>query len=174
MLAGPLSGGPWTLRIPPPEAAIPVPRVPGLRLVSAGYVTARSVEIFQDARLGRAFQDMRAQADFVVVVGAPVLEISHTLALARVSDIVAVVADARHTSREAASAAALLEIGETFGGEDALGFFARHTVAPVLIASGTASALVYVMVDPRPLYVTAAQPSGGYAVQSVRSIAGRQ
>jgi succinoglycan biosynthesis transport protein ExoP len=88
------------------EAAIPVPRVPGLRLVTAGYVTARSVEIFQDARLARAFQDMRAQADFVVVVGAPVLEISHTIALARASDIVAVVADARHTTREAASAAA--------------------------------------------------------------------
>lgn len=88
------------------EAAIPVPRVPGLRLVSAGYVTARSVEIFQDARLAQAFQDMRAQADFVVVVGAPVLEISHTIALARVSDIVAVVADARHTTREAVSAAA--------------------------------------------------------------------
>ena len=88
------------------EAAIPVPRVPGLRLVTAGYVTARSVEIFQDARLAQAFQDMRAQADFVVVVGAPVLEVSYTIALARASDIVAVVADARHTTREAASAAA--------------------------------------------------------------------
>ena len=59
-----------------------------------------------DARLAQAFQDMRAQADFVVVVAAPVLEISHTIALARASDIVAVVADARHTTREAASAAA--------------------------------------------------------------------
>ena len=45
--------------------------------------------------------------------------------------------------------------GVVFVLELALGFFARHTVAPVLIASGTASALVYVMVDPRPLYVTA-------------------
>ena len=44
--------------------------------------------------------------------------------------------------------------GVVFVLELALGFFARHTVAPVLIASGTASALVYVMVDPRPLYVT--------------------
>ena len=44
--------------------------------------------------------------------------------------------------------------GVVFVLELALGFFARHTVAPVLIAAGTASALVYVMVDPRPLYVT--------------------
>jgi CIC family chloride channel protein len=44
--------------------------------------------------------------------------------------------------------------GVVFVLELALGFFARHTVAPVLIASGTASALVYVMVDPKPLYVT--------------------
>jgi chloride channel protein, CIC family len=45
--------------------------------------------------------------------------------------------------------------GVVFVLELALGFFARHTVAPVLIASGTASALVYVMVDPKPLYATA-------------------
>jgi len=44
--------------------------------------------------------------------------------------------------------------GVVFVLELALGFFARHTVAPVLIASGTASALVYVMIDPRPLYAT--------------------
>ena len=45
--------------------------------------------------------------------------------------------------------------GVVFVLELALGFFARHTVAPVLIASGTASALVCVMVDPKPLYATA-------------------
>ena len=45
--------------------------------------------------------------------------------------------------------------GVVFVLELALGFFARHTVAPVLIASGTASALVYVMVDSKPLYATA-------------------
>jgi chloride channel protein, CIC family len=45
--------------------------------------------------------------------------------------------------------------GVVFVLELALGFFARHTVAPVLIAAGTASALVYVVVDPRPLYATA-------------------
>jgi CIC family chloride channel protein len=45
--------------------------------------------------------------------------------------------------------------GVVFVLELALGFFARHTIAPVLIASGTASALVYVLIDPRPLYATA-------------------
>jgi chloride channel protein, CIC family len=45
--------------------------------------------------------------------------------------------------------------GVVFVLELALGFFARHAVAPVLIASGTASCLVYTFVDPRPLYAVA-------------------
>ena len=87
------------------EVAVPVPRVPGLRLVTTGYVTVRSAEIFREAQLAQAFRDMRARADVVVVVGAPVLEVSHTIALARASDIVAVVADVRRTVREDVSAA---------------------------------------------------------------------
>jgi len=87
------------------EVAVPVPRVSGLRLVTTGLVTAKSAEIFREARLAQVFQDMRAQADVVVVASAPVLEISHAIALARVSDIVAMVADVRHTNREAVSAA---------------------------------------------------------------------
>jgi polysaccharide biosynthesis transport protein len=87
------------------EVAVPVPRVPGLRLVTAGYVTSRSAEIFRDTRLARALQDLRAGADVVVVASAPVLEIAHTIGLARASDIVAMVADARRTTREAVSAA---------------------------------------------------------------------
>ena len=87
------------------EVAVPVPRVPGLRLVTAGLVTARPAEIFHGTRLTRAFQEMRAQADVIVVDSAPVLEVSHTLALARVSDIVAMVANARSSTREAVSTA---------------------------------------------------------------------
>jgi CIC family chloride channel protein len=45
--------------------------------------------------------------------------------------------------------------GVVFVLELALGFFARHTVAPVLIASGTASLLVAVLVDSKPLYIAA-------------------
>ena len=87
------------------EVAVPVPRVPGLRLVTAGSGTARPAEVFRDARLAQAFLEMRAQADVVVVASAPVLKISHTIALARASDIVAMVADVRCTTREAVSAA---------------------------------------------------------------------
>lgn len=87
------------------EVAIPVARSPGLRLVTAGLVSSRPAETFRDARLTRAFQEMRAQADVVVVDSAPVLEVSHTLALARVSDIVAMVANVQCSTREAVSVA---------------------------------------------------------------------
>ncbi|MGF6524972.1 MULTISPECIES: chloride channel protein [Burkholderiales] len=42
--------------------------------------------------------------------------------------------------------------GVVFVLELALGFLARHTVAPVLIASATASSLIYWLVEPKPLY----------------------
>ncbi len=42
--------------------------------------------------------------------------------------------------------------GVVFVLELALGFFARHTIAPVLIAAATSSALIYWLVEPRPLY----------------------
>lgn len=42
--------------------------------------------------------------------------------------------------------------GVVFVLELALGFFARHTVAPVLISAVTASALIFWMVEPSPLY----------------------
>ena len=87
------------------EVAVSVPRIPGLKLVTMGLGAAKPAEIFREARLAQAFQDMRAQADVVIVAGPPVLEISQTIALARVSDIVALVADVRHTTREAVSAA---------------------------------------------------------------------
>jgi hypothetical protein len=61
--------------------------------------------MFRDARLAQAFLDMRAQADVIVIDGAPVLRASHTIALARVSDIVTIVADVRRTTREDVSAA---------------------------------------------------------------------
>lgn len=88
------------------EVAVPVPDVPGLRLVTAGPPGAMPAAIIQDARLLRALRDMRDQADVVVVDGAPLLEVSVAIALARVSDVVAVVADVRCTTREAVSAAA--------------------------------------------------------------------
>ena len=87
------------------EVAIPVPSVPGLRLITAGDANIKPAEIFRDARLANALHDMRAQADVIVINGAPVLKASHTIALARVSDGVAIVADVRRTTRENVSAA---------------------------------------------------------------------
>ena len=87
------------------EVAVPVPDAPGLRLVTAGTVLGPAGGIFADARLTQAFRDMREQAEVVVVDSSPVLEVSHAITLARASDIVAVVADTRHTAREAVSAA---------------------------------------------------------------------
>ena len=49
---------------------------------------------------------MRAQADVIVIHSAPVLEVSHTIALTRASDIVALAADVRRTTREDVSVAA--------------------------------------------------------------------
>ena len=45
--------------------------------------------------------------------------------------------------------------GVVFVLELALGFFSRHTIAPVLIASSTASAIIYWLVEPHPLYTMA-------------------
>jgi succinoglycan biosynthesis transport protein ExoP len=88
------------------EAAVPVPRVPGLRLVTAGYTTVRPAEILREAKAAHVIRDMRAHADVIVIHSAPVLEVSHTIALTRASDIVAVAADVRRTTREDVSVAA--------------------------------------------------------------------
>lgn len=48
--------------------------------------------------------------------------------------------------------------GVVFVLELALGFFARHTVAPVLISAATSSALIYWLVEPEPLYVMPSVP----------------
>ncbi len=87
------------------EVAVPVDQVPGLRLVTAGLMADRRAEISRDGRLTRALAEMRAQADVIVVDSAPVLDVAHTIALARASDLVAVVADVRRSTREAVRAA---------------------------------------------------------------------
>lgn len=87
------------------EVAVPAADVPGLRLITAGDPADRAAHIFQMNRLSRAFGDMRAQADVVVVDSAPVLTASQGITLARVSDVVAFVADVRRTERDAVSTA---------------------------------------------------------------------
>ncbi len=48
--------------------------------------------------------------------------------------------------------------GVVFVLELALGFLTRHTAAPVLVAGASASALIYWLVEPRPLYPMATWP----------------
>jgi polysaccharide biosynthesis transport protein len=79
-------------------------RVPGLRFVAAGRSADRITDIFETAKLIGAFKDMKA-ADMVIVDSAPVLTFSDTIALARASDVVLMVANVRRTERGAVSAA---------------------------------------------------------------------
>ena len=80
--------------------------VPGLRLVTAGEVPGRPTDMLEVSRLTRSFARMKAVADVIVVDSAPVLEVSDALTLARVSDLVVMVADLRRTRRGDASSAA--------------------------------------------------------------------
>lgn len=80
--------------------------VPGLRLVTAGEVGTRPTDMFEVFRLTRGFARMKAVADVIVVDSSPLLAVSDALTLARVSDLVVVVADLRHTRRGDASSAA--------------------------------------------------------------------
>ena len=125
------------------EVAIPVPGVAGLRLVTAGDVTIKPAEIHRDTRLAQAFTDLRAQADVIVVDSAPVLEASHTITLARASDIVIMVADVRRTVREDVSAAVQqirttgprVIIGALVGVTSPVNGRARHASAPEVSVS---------------------------------------
>ena len=80
--------------------------VPGLRLVTAGEAATRPTDMFEVFRLTRSFARMKAVADVIVVDSSPMLAVSDALTLARVSDLVVVVADLRHTRRGDASSTA--------------------------------------------------------------------
>lgn len=80
------------------EAAIPTD-VPGLRLVAAGAEAGQTSDMLEASRLLQSFAQMKAAADVVIVDSAPVLEVSDALRLARVSQLVVVVADPRRTRR---------------------------------------------------------------------------
>jgi len=79
--------------------------VPGLRFVGAGTSPGQVLDMFETAKLTKVFGNMKAAADMVIVDSSPVLAVSDTVSLARVSDVVLMVADVRHTERGAVSAA---------------------------------------------------------------------
>jgi Mrp family chromosome partitioning ATPase len=77
-----------------------------LRFVAAGESADRTADVFERASLTRAFAEMKAAADVVVVDSAPVLAVSDAISLARASDLVVMVADVRRTGRGDVSVAA--------------------------------------------------------------------
>lgn len=87
------------------EVAVPTD-VPGLRLVTAGETPGQTSDALQVSALDLSFARMKAVADVIIVDCAPVLEVSDALTLARVSELVVVVADLRRTRRGDASSVA--------------------------------------------------------------------
>jgi putative peptidoglycan lipid II flippase len=87
------------------QAAMPT-SVPGLSLVTAGAAAAGDAELFEVTQLAKVFADMRGAADAIVVDSAPVLAVSDAITLARVADVVIMVADLRRTRRASVRAAA--------------------------------------------------------------------
>lgn len=72
---------------------------PRLTLVPAGTSPDGSADVFDAGTLARTFGQMTVAGDVVVVDSAPVLEVSHAVALASVSHVVIVVANMRYTTR---------------------------------------------------------------------------
>ncbi len=87
------------------EVAVPTD-VAGLRLVTAGEPADRRADLLEATRLAQAFAGMRAAAQVIVVDSAPLLTVSDAITVARVADIVMVVADVRRTRRAAVSTVA--------------------------------------------------------------------
>ena len=79
--------------------------VRGLTLVGAGAPMASSPDLFDSARLNRAFAEARQAADVVLVDSPGVLAASDPIALAGVSDVVLYVANVRRTRRAAVTSA---------------------------------------------------------------------
>jgi capsular exopolysaccharide synthesis family protein len=87
------------------EAATPT-GIPGLSLVTTGGPASRPADLFEVTQLARVFTEMRVAADAVVIDSAPLLTVSDAMTVARVSDIVVIVADLRRTRRTSVRTAA--------------------------------------------------------------------
>jgi capsular exopolysaccharide synthesis family protein len=80
--------------------------VPGLSLVTIGGRAGAPADLFEVTQLARVFADMRIAADAIVIDSAPLLAVSDAMTLARISDVVVMVADLRRTRRTSARTAA--------------------------------------------------------------------
>jgi len=70
---------------------------PGLRILTGGPVLANATELLSSPRLGELLDDLRAQADIVILDAAPLLPFADTLALQRLVDGAVLVVDAGRT-----------------------------------------------------------------------------
>ena len=80
--------------------------LPRLRMIPAGLAPNESADIFDQAALAVAVAQIAAVVDVIVIDSGPVLEVSDPIALASVSNVVIMVADARRTTRTAVRSAA--------------------------------------------------------------------
>jgi capsular exopolysaccharide synthesis family protein len=80
--------------------------IPGLSLITTGSRDGRPADLFEVTQLARVFADMRITADAIVIDTAPLLTVSDAITLARISDVIIMVADLRRTRRTSARTAA--------------------------------------------------------------------
>ena len=82
-----------------PFQALRPSRIEGLQVMSAGWSDRHAGDLLAPEPLRDTFDDLREQADYVIVDSPPVLAASDAVALAMVSDLVGVVADEATTRR---------------------------------------------------------------------------
>ncbi len=80
--------------------------VPGLSLLTIGGPADGAADLFEVTQLARVLTEMRAAADVIIIDSAPMLSVSDAITVARLSDVVIIVADPRRTERAAIRAAA--------------------------------------------------------------------
>jgi receptor protein-tyrosine kinase len=87
-----------------PFQALRPTRIEGLQVMSAGWSDRHAGDLLAPEPLRETFDDLREQADYVIIDSPPVLAASDAVALAMVSDLVVLVAD-EATTRGAVTAA---------------------------------------------------------------------
>jgi polysaccharide biosynthesis transport protein len=78
---------------------------PNVRVLPSGPMVGTPAELLESNSMRRVIARLRADADFVLIDGAPILGVSDGLALARLADGVILVADAGRTPRTAVTQA---------------------------------------------------------------------
>jgi capsular exopolysaccharide synthesis family protein len=88
-------------RVDSVRSVVKQPKVPHLWVVSSGKPAKRPAESLHSERMRQVLDELRQEADFVILDCPPVLPVSDCLALAPLVDGVLVVVDPRTTTRDA-------------------------------------------------------------------------